>query len=119
MPLDPETVATLLSLPSSKGTTLMHDLAGIFMADLPGRTRLMQEAMDRQDGHALGRVAHLLKGSCSAIGAMPLSDACGALEQAGQAGRWTEVGQLWAQFEAQVALTREDLKSYLPDPPQD
>lgn len=113
MALDPETVATLLSLPSSKGTTLMHDLAGIFLADLPGRAQLLREALARQDGPALSRVAHLLKGSCSAIGALELADACAALELAGQTQAWPDAEAAWASLEARQTTTREDLAPYL------
>jgi HPt (histidine-containing phosphotransfer) domain-containing protein len=113
MPLDPETVQVLCSLPSSKGTSLMSDLAGIFLADLPERRRLMGDALEAQDGRALARVAHLLKGSCSAIGALEMAEACAHLEVAGTAASWPSAAEALARLDALEAVVRADLAEFL------
>lgn len=113
MPLDPETVQVLQSLPSGKGGSLMADLARIFLGDLPGRKSLLLEAYQVRDGRALARVAHLLKGSCSAIGALPLAELCGQLESAGSREDWAAVMDFEARFEALEREVREDLHPFL------
>lgn len=88
-PLDAETLATLESLGESTGSDLLHELAKLFIeSDLLEK---MRAAWAAEGPAQLGDLAHRLKGSSSAIGALRLSSLCQRIEE--RCARGDEPGQ--------------------------
>jgi PAS domain S-box-containing protein len=73
-------------------------------------------AQIRAAGHAgqvaaMAEVAHKLKSSARAVGALALGDLCDRLEHEGRAGRIDELPALLARFEAEAAAVEQFLAS--------
>ena len=56
-------------------------------------------------------VAHRLKSSARAVGALGLGDLCAEMEEAGQAGRLDTLARLWPRFEAEMAAVDKCLEA--------
>jgi len=59
-----------------------HELVQEFLSLTPASIAGLREAAENDDGEALARAAHQLRGGCLSIGAMHLALACGAAERA-------------------------------------
>jgi two-component system, sensor histidine kinase and response regulator len=59
---------------------LLGELVGSFLEDLPARLDAIQQALRGQDGAALARVAHTLRGALLSLAAAPAAEAATALE---------------------------------------
>lgn len=61
--------------------SLLDDLIGGFLEDLPARIEAIDRALEGRDGAALARVAHTLCGALLSLAAEPAADAARALER--------------------------------------
>jgi PAS domain S-box-containing protein len=75
---------------------LLRELAGLFLASYPGQLSALREAVARQDGAAVRRVAHALKGAVGVFGATAAQEAAQRMEAVGRAGEWGQAGQACA-----------------------
>ncbi len=82
-------------------TTLLREIAALFLADCPQRLAELRTALAQQDRHALERAAHSLKGSLSNF------VAAGAVAAATRVERVACSGDLLAMREACTALEAE------------
>ena len=90
-PLDREVIAGLRELdPPSiggansvepKSSSVLRDLADLFLRDARPKLQRMTGALDRKDFSGLGSIAHSLKGSASNLGARRLAELCASLEK--------------------------------------
>jgi two-component system, sensor histidine kinase and response regulator len=92
--LDPEVVQTMIQLFSRQSVKLMSEI---------------RETARRQNGPALERAAHKLKGSVAAFGAHLAFDAALKLEELGGNGDFTDVQPACAELEKRVNQLRKAL----------
>ena len=68
-------------------------------------------ALETRDMAAIGRVAHRIKGSSSAIGALALATVCARLEAAARAKDWTSIAANQDAFRGEAARLSSYLKA--------
>ncbi len=74
----------------------------------------LSSACAAQQAATSARVAHKLKSSARAVGALQLGELCAAIEEAGNAGNLTRLTDLVAGFEVEVAAVQDYLGSSFP-----
>ena len=82
---------------------VLRDLAKIFLEDTPKRRSAIRKAITRQDGEALARAAHALRGSVAMLGATEIAEDASKIEEMGRSGRITEAGKILAPFEGKLS----------------
>lgn len=81
---------------------LAHELIAIFLAEYPALLRTIQASVARNDGHAISRSAHAMKGTVSNfVDAGPTATAQ-ALERAAAEARLADVPALVEQLEREL-----------------
>ena len=63
----------------------MADIVKLFVDELPGRLKAIEDSLTQQDFDALVRLAHQLKGAAGGYGFPQITDAAKALEESAQA----------------------------------
>ena len=71
----------------------------------------MRVACQTRHADSVEAVAHRLKSSARAVGALDLGELCAKMEDAGQAGRLDTLADLWPRFAAEMAAVDEFLGS--------
>ena len=90
----PKTGAMPLPSPpaqASRGGDLQRRIRVAFVADLEGRLLELDAALAAQDQDGAGRLLHGLKGSAAYLDETELHMLCTEMEEAADAGRWTQV----------------------------
>ncbi len=82
---------------------VLRDLAKIFLEDTPKRRSAIRKAIASQDGEALARAAHALRGSVAMLGASEIAEDARAIEAMGRSGRIAEAGKILAPFEGKLS----------------
>jgi signal transduction histidine kinase/CheY-like chemotaxis protein/HPt (histidine-containing phosphotransfer) domain-containing protein len=82
--------------------SLFDELAGMFVADVPGHLAEMDQALAAGDSDRLGRVAHTLKGLCATFAAAAAEAAAKRVEQQARAGMPTDEGAATAELRRQI-----------------
>jgi len=82
---------------------VLRDLAKIFLEDTPKRRSAIRKAIARQDGEALARAAHALRGSVAMLGATGVAEDARQIEALGRSGRIAEAGKILASFEGKLS----------------
>jgi HPt (histidine-containing phosphotransfer) domain-containing protein len=81
--LDPAVVAELRRAQDAFGNPgFIRQLAGLFLANTPGKMDRLREAVTAGDAEAIREVAHALKTNCGMLGATRMADACALMEDA-------------------------------------
>jgi HPt (histidine-containing phosphotransfer) domain-containing protein len=75
---------------------LAPELVAIFLEDLPGQIRALEDAAAASDGPRARRVAHRIKGSAAGVGAVRLSRTAARAEAAAASGDDQAVARLAA-----------------------
>ncbi|MBB5193597.1 HPt (histidine-containing phosphotransfer) domain-containing protein [Silvimonas terrae] len=88
---------------------LLTELLGVFLADVPARLRLMENAAAAQDLATLMHEAHAIKGACGTIAAMGNLQHMQALEHAARNNNGEAVAELWVESLEQMHLLLQDL----------
>ena len=91
----------------------MASLVGLFLQDAPARLEAIEDALARQDAHALREAAHTLGGISRTLGAARMTELCLELERSGAAGSVTGASPLLEQLQEGFALTRRALERKL------
>lgn len=103
--------------------TMMRDLKDLlgerfgelverFVQDGNRRLTLLRTAVPTRDFDVIYAEAHGLKGSSRNIGANPLGDVCGHLEQAGRERKMDNLATLFAALEQEFAAACVELRTY-------
>ncbi len=71
----------------------------------------MRAACQDRQPDAVEAVAHRLKSSARAVGALALGELCAEMEEAGQAGQLDTLAHLWPRFEAELAAVDKCLEA--------
>jgi signal transduction histidine kinase/DNA-binding NarL/FixJ family response regulator len=82
---------------------VLRDVARIFLEDTPKRMSAIRKAIKHQDGEALARAAHALRGSIGMLGAMEIADEARQIETMGRSGNAAGAGKTLASFEAKLS----------------
>ncbi len=82
---------------------LLREMAKLFLEDCPSRLAELRAALERQDGRALERSAHALKGSVSNFCARPAAEAALRLEALGRAGDLLQADAAVRAVEREIA----------------
>ena len=82
---------------------VLRDVAKIFLVDTPKRMSIIRKALARQDGEAVARAAHALRGSVAMLGATEAAEDAGKIEALGRSGRIAEAGKILAPFEGKLS----------------
>ena len=110
--LDKATLNNLHEL-SSDDPSFLSDLIHQFLDDGPGHVANIQNAVEHGDSDMLMKAAHTFKGSCRNMGALPLSDLCATLEQAGRTGNTENLKEVLATVEDEYAQVKAALEATL------
>ena len=82
---------------------VLRDVAKIFLADTPKRRFAIRQAIAAQDGEALARAAHALRGSVAMLGASEIAEDARTIEAMGRSGRIAEANRILAPFEGKLS----------------
>ncbi|MEF8815433.1 MAG: Hpt domain-containing protein [Salinibacter sp.] len=93
---DPELIATLI---------------GSFLDDCPDYMEGIREAVENEDGNALEREAHGLKGAAGSLRARPVSEAAQVLEEMGYEDNFAEAAAALDTLESEVDRLRDELQA--------
>jgi PAS domain S-box-containing protein len=83
--LDAAALANIRAIDDSDGSVI-REVIQVYIDEAPGHLQALQNALERSDGSALGRVAHALKSASFNVGATKLAETCRELERMGKAG---------------------------------
>ena len=89
------------------------ELLGLFLSEAYDRVRQVGEALGKGDPAAAATLAHGLRGSSSAFGAVRLAGLCREFEQLGRARGLAGVREAFPALEAELAAVSCELKSTL------
>jgi CheY-like chemotaxis protein len=109
--LDATQLAQLRELPGRDGGTLLDDLVGMVLQELPAEIARLHEAVSRRDGAEVVQLAHRLAGSVSNIGAMGLKQSLQELEYAGRKAEWPAADRGRTILDREWTAVREALQS--------
>jgi PAS domain S-box-containing protein len=112
--LDQETLGYLRELQTEGGVSVLGGLVEIFFAETPARLAHLRAAIAQGEAEEVRKVAHLIKGSSSVLGAMHLADLCLQLEIQGRVADLSQssrsLAQLEAEYERVYALLEAELR---------
>jgi CheY-like chemotaxis protein/HPt (histidine-containing phosphotransfer) domain-containing protein len=91
---------------------LLRELVRLFLDAYPGQVAELRAARARQDGPALWRLAHALKGAIGVFGAEVTRQAALRLETAAQAGQLSEAEQACIALEEALARLQPELAAW-------
>ncbi|HEU5436555.1 MAG TPA: response regulator, partial [Telluria sp.] len=98
------------ALKRSRGkVTLLKQLAGLFLQDLPGTLSDLQLAIASGDARGIERLAHRLRGAAFTISAEPLAESANRLEQIGKNKEFDRVQEAVRELQARAAELATEL----------
>ncbi|MFP3579007.1 response regulator [Arthrobacter sp. SIMBA_036] len=111
--LDESRLAILRDLGPSDGMGLLPAAAEAFRKDIPSRIASLHQAITDNDGPAMTRTAHALRGAAANIGATTAAALCGEIEATAHSGKFDDVPQLLSRLEAELANVNIELEQAL------
>ncbi len=111
--LNLETITMLRQLESTTESTMLQDLAEIFMHNTPLQLEHLKAAVKVGDYKTLKEIAHALKGACLNIGASHMASICMAIEQAAQSQGLDLVARYLETLNSSFSETVEAIKKHL------
>ena len=112
-PLAPAVDITVLEGMVGRDDDVIRDFLSEFLESALTLGDEMRVALTRNDTSRVASIAHKLKSSSRAVGALALGDVCAGLENAGRAGSQREVAVGMAGFEASLSAARECIEPLL------
>jgi signal transduction histidine kinase/DNA-binding NarL/FixJ family response regulator len=95
---------------------VLREVAKIFLVDTPKRISLIRKALARQDGEAMARAAHALRGSVAMLGANEAAEDARKIEAMGRSGRIAEAGKILVPFESKLSGFKRILAGIAAEP---
>jgi len=114
--LDLAQLAQLRELPGRESGTLLDDLIGMVLKDLPPELARLQAAVAQRNGAEAAQLAHRLGGSAANIGAPGLRQALQAIEHAGRKAEWPAADRGRVALDREWESVREALQALQPTP---
>ena len=96
------------------GDALVRDMAGVFLADMPGRVALAKAALSAGDAGRVAYATHTMKSSSAQFGAEALQRLCAEAERLARAGDVAPVGALLRSIERELAAYSAWLRYAVP-----
>jgi CheY-like chemotaxis protein len=93
----------------------LRELAEMFLAQYPDLLGAVEEAIASEEGDALRRAAHALKGSAQVIGGKAAAETALQLENLGRAADWPEAMMTLDTLRADLAALKAALLAKLPE----
>ncbi|MGA9884987.1 MAG: response regulator [Candidatus Acidiferrales bacterium] len=90
---------------------LLDELVRLFIEGSPAAMREMRQALSERDAHALGRLAHTMKGSSGSLGANRVSEAALVLEMRARPGALENAGELIGALQSELDRVLPELES--------
>ncbi len=87
-------------------------LIGMFLDDMPGRVKSLQQAIEQGDTDKAREVAHAIKGVVGNLSGIRLQKIAAQLENSGREKDSGELERLWPVFEKQFQLLFEELEKF-------
>jgi HPt (histidine-containing phosphotransfer) domain-containing protein len=112
--LDPAQLAQLRSLPGRQGPTLLADVVGMALADVPASLERLLALMEQRAAVETGQLAHRLAGSAANLGAASFRKALQEIEAAARGPDWAATARLRADLDRHWQLVRDALKQLHP-----
>jgi len=108
--LDPAVVAELRRAQDAFGKPgFIRQLAGLFLADAPGKMDRLRQAFTAGDAAAIRELAHALKSNCGMLGATRMADACARMEEAAERADLAAAGEAFREADQQLPAVLEAL----------
>jgi CheY-like chemotaxis protein len=108
--LDKDRVRELKDL-TADDPALLDELIDLFLTDAPKLIDQMRRSSEDQDGSALRREAHTLKGSSGQMGALRIQDICATIETLAETGSLVGVEPLLTELSLAFARSVSELRS--------
>ena len=80
---------------------LLKDLSRVFLLETPANIDQLRTALDLHDSNSIRAMAHSIKGSLGAVGALQVMTTAQALEDAARQASWQDILTLAQHFEAE------------------
>lgn len=109
--IDSGIMQELRDLQSASSSNFLPELIDLFLQDLARHRKALRESLAAEDGEALKRTTHTLKGSAGNLGAMGLSSLAAQLHAAAHVGDWARAGSLGEEFEREARAVVDELKA--------
>ena len=107
--LDPAVLAGLEEF-EDDGSSIVAEIAGIFLEDTSGRIEDLREAVESGSSQDVRQVAHTLKGSSGNMGARRMQEISSKLQAVGESGDLAKAYVLLEQLEAEFGRVRPELE---------
>jgi len=107
--LDPKALRTLRETAGTDADDFMAEMIDVYIADVPKKLKIIEQAIETQDIKELGRISHSLKSSSAIFGAIFLVQMCRELETIALSGDASLETEFMAESSAAffTALTSE------------
>jgi len=107
--LDPKALRTLRETAGNDADDFMAEMIDVYIADVPKKLKIIEQAIETQDINELGRISHSLKSSSAIFGAIFLAQLCRELETIALSGDASLEAEFMAESSAAffTALTTE------------
>ena len=107
--LDPKALRTLRETAGNDADDFMAEMIDVYIADVPKKLKIIEQAIETQDINELGRISHSLKSSSTIFGAIFLAQLCRELETIALSGDASLEAEFMAESSAAffTALTTE------------
>jgi signal transduction histidine kinase/CheY-like chemotaxis protein/HPt (histidine-containing phosphotransfer) domain-containing protein len=93
------------------GTAALREVIRSFLDQTPSVLSALRDAAGRADVPSIRRVAHMIKGTSSTLGARELSELCAEIERVGQTGCIADAGSRVIAVEASYRTVEAALKT--------
>ena len=90
---------------------MLNELIDLFLTATPGLIDQMRRAIEDEDGPAICRAAHTLKGSSGQMGALRIQDICATIETLASTGSLVGVEPLLSELSLAFARSVAELRS--------
>jgi len=107
--LDPKALRTLRETAGTDADDFMAEMIDVYIADVPKKLKIIEQAIETRDIKELGRISHSLKSSSTIFGAIFLAQLCRELETIALSGDASLEAEFMAESSAAffTALTTE------------
>ena len=108
--LDRSVLAGLRDLQEEGEPDVLHELIGLFLADVPPQLVVLREAVEVSDARSVERIAHTLKGSCGSMGTTRMAAIGAELMDAARSEDLTAAPRLLFALEEEFGRVRAALE---------
>ncbi len=111
-PLDAEMLNSLVSLLGTNAVDYLRDIVKTYAVEAEHLLQRLSTAIDQQELATIQDMAHSLKSSSAAVGAIAVSHLCRRIEQIDRNSDLTLIRPLYAQLQQQQQLTEVALQQF-------